>query len=64
MDKHSMGGGTQDHKLVMGSLGYFLVLCEVPRFLGVFTLVSLPMATFLHDGMISASHQFYFSKPP
>lgn len=54
-----MGGGTQDHRPDMGSLDYFLVLCEVPWFLGDFTLVSLPRVTFLHDGMIPASHHFY-----
>ena len=59
MDKHGMGGDTQDHRLDMGSLDYFLVLCEVPWFLGDFTLVSLPRVTFLHDGMIPASHHFY-----
>lgn len=55
--------GFQDHILDMGNL-HSLVLCKVLWFLGDFTRVGLHGLTFLHDGMIPASHYFYLWKPP
>lgn len=49
-----MGGGTRDPRPDMGSLDYFLVLCEVSSF-----LFTLPRVTFLPHGMIPAIPSFF-----